>query len=100
LVHDQGLRGKAEMSKGPLFDYLGASNAIDGDPGRLNPCTAMSIPGGYGGVWWKVWMERTFNIAEIKIYFQPASKQFSIRYFKVASNGKQEIFLSPLFINV
>jgi hypothetical protein len=62
------------MSKAPFPGTLVAANAIDGDTGRYKPCTVMDVTQEYRGVWWKVWMQRTFNVAEIKIYFQPASK--------------------------
>lgn len=66
------------MSKSPWNIGLGASNAIDGDTGAKKPCTAMDVSGGYESVWWKVWLQRTFNVAELKIYFQPASKAFTL----------------------
>jgi hypothetical protein len=72
------------MSRSPLFGYLGASNAIDGDTGADKPCTAMDVSTEYGGVWWKVWLQRTSNVAEIKIYFKPASNSFITICFKGA----------------
>lgn len=73
LVRDQLLRGNATMSANP-YNNQGAYNAVDGDIGKYNACTAMNVSGGYESVWWKVWLERTFNVAELKIYFQPNSK--------------------------
>ncbi|XP_056002735.1 uncharacterized protein LOC125660827 isoform X2 [Ostrea edulis] len=82
LVDEFG--GKATMSERPFYDYV-ASNAINGDTGAQKSCAVMDVSGGYQSVWWKVWLQRNFNVAEIKIHFQPAtiywSTGFSIYVF-------------------
>lgn len=75
LVYDQNLRGTATMSAIP-YRGQGAVNAIDGDTAIHHPCTSIDVSGEYEHVWWKVWMQRTFNVAELKIYFEATSKVF------------------------
>ncbi|XP_056003724.1 uncharacterized protein LOC125660814 [Ostrea edulis] len=72
LVYDENLRGTATMSAIP-YRGQGAVNAIDGDTGIHHPCTSIDVSGEYEHVWWKVWMQRTFNVAELKIYFEATS---------------------------
>lgn len=45
-----------------------AGYAIDGN---TNTCAVGVIR---SKVWWKVWLERQFNIAYIEIYFKPEGK--------------------------
>lgn len=65
------------MSEDPVYDGLVASNAINGNTGATKPCTAMAVSVGYTSVWWKVWLQNIFNVAELKIYFQPGSMMFN-----------------------
>lgn len=75
LVYDQGLSASAAMSSYPQRAQWTASRAIDGDTNqsyKSNSC-AITEAGRYTSIWWKVWLQRRFNIAYLEIYFRADS---------------------------
>lgn len=76
LVQDQGLKAEAAMSEQPQMESWSASKAIDGNitqSYQSNSC-AITEANKYTSIWWKVWLERRFNIAYLEIYFRSDSK--------------------------
>lgn len=77
LVHDQGLRGGATMSSVPANPVWSAAKAIDGDTNQnytANSCAISDISHQNNSAWWKVWLQRLFNVAYLEIYFGSDSK--------------------------
>lgn len=74
LVHDQGLAAIADMGAGPLRSNSTAGKAIDGNTNQSYYSDSCAITNFNNSVWWKVWLQRRFNVAYIEIYFRSDSK--------------------------
>lgn len=83
LVQDQGLRGKADMGAPPQQSTWTAGKAIDGNTNQSyssNSCAITDVEKYYNtSIWWKVWLQKKFNVAYIEIYFRSDSKY--LRFF-------------------
>eukprot|EP00105_Crassostrea_gigas_P029092 XP_011450924.1 PREDICTED: multiple epidermal growth factor-like domains protein 10 isoform X2 [Crassostrea gigas] len=81
LVHDQGLYGAAAMSLNPANPAWIAGKAIDGNTNQnytSNSCAITDIPHHHTNnesVWWKVWLDRPFNVAYLEIFFESKGYQ-------------------------
>lgn len=76
VVQDQGLTAAADMEELPQTPAWSASKAIDGNINQsyLSNSCAITEANKYTSTWWKVWLQRKFNIAYIEIYFRSDSK--------------------------
>lgn len=71
LVRDQGLTSAADMLNGTRTE---ANKAIDGNT-KQNSCALTNFNTEYQiRTWWKVWLQRRFNVAYVEIYFSLKSK--------------------------
>nr|XP_034335006.1 receptor-type tyrosine-protein phosphatase T-like isoform X1 [Crassostrea gigas] len=74
LVHDQGLRGIANMGAPSQKNTWIAGKAIDGNTDQnylSDSCAITDVVGNRNtSIWWKVWLEKKFNVAYIEIYFR------------------------------
>lgn len=73
LVNDQGLTGSASMGAAPQQPTWTASKAIDGNTNQdyiSNSCALTDFDGNRNtSIWWRVWLQKRFNVAYIEIYF-------------------------------
>lgn len=73
LAHDQGLTGSAAMGAAPERPAWTADKAIDGNTNQdfiSNSCAITNFDGNRNtSIWWRVWLQRRFNVAYIEIYF-------------------------------
>lgn len=78
LVHDQSLKGTADMGAPPHQPAWTAGKAIDGNTSQdytSNSCAITDVDGNRNtSIWWKVWLQKKFNVAYIEIYFRSDSK--------------------------
>ena len=75
LAHEplQELQGDAMMSGPPQNSNWAAKKAVDGNINQSdesNSCAIMDITRNYSSVWWKVRLNRRFNIAYIEIFLR------------------------------
>eukprot|EP00105_Crassostrea_gigas_P046180 XP_019930328.1 PREDICTED: cell death abnormality protein 1 isoform X2 [Crassostrea gigas] len=74
LVSEQGLKGKAAMGADPEKPDWTAIKAIDGNPSQdyqSDSCAITNVDENRNtSIWWKVWLERQFNVAYLEIYFR------------------------------
>nr|XP_034319545.1 multiple epidermal growth factor-like domains protein 11 [Crassostrea gigas] len=74
LVFEQQLRGNAAMGADPQEPAWNASKAIDGNVSqdyRSNSCAITNVEKNRNtSIWWKVWLQRQFNVAYLEIYFR------------------------------
>lgn len=78
LVHDQELKGLAQMGADPKRPAWSAGKAVDGtinQENTSNSCAITDIDNKNTSIWWKVWLQRPFNIAYLQIYFQLDGKK-------------------------
>lgn len=91
LVHDQGLRGTADMGAAPQQPEWTAGKAIDGYTNQSylsNSCAITNFDENRNtSIWWRLWLQKKFNVAYIEIFFRSDSKfinmislKFSIFY--------------------
>lgn len=75
---EQGLKGKAAMGANPQTPDWTAIKAIDGktfQDHNLNSCAITDVEGNQNtSIWWKVWLQRQFNVAYLEIYFRSDSE--------------------------
>ena len=87
LAHDavQKLQGTASMSEPPQKPEWSAGNAVDGnnDQETHTTCAIMDYSKDYTSVWWKVRLERRFNVAYLEVYFRGSSMLFSHFFSKL-----------------
>lgn len=99
LVHDQGLIGAASMGAAPQQPAWTADKAIDGNTNQdfiSNSCAITNFDGNRNtAIWWRVWLERRFNVAYIEIYFRYDSKYMYIKIITL----KFSIFYCVSFCN-
>ena len=78
FAHDQGLRGKATMGALPQRPAWSADKAVDGNTSQYyasDSCAITDIKYNRNTKnWWKVWLQRSFNVAYLEIYFRVDSK--------------------------
>lgn len=78
LVHEEGLKGAADMGAAPQRRKWTAGNAIDGNISQnysSNSCAITNIDGNRNtSIWWRVWLQKKFNVAYIEIFFRSDSK--------------------------
>lgn len=78
LVFEQGHRGIADMGADPQNPVWNASKAIDGNVSQnylSNSCAITNTDKNSNtSIWWKVWLQKEFNVAYIEIYFRSDSK--------------------------
>lgn len=83
LVQDQGLRGSAAMGAAPQRPEWTAGKAIDGNTNQSyssNSCAITDFDRNRNtSVWWKMWLQKRFNVAYIEIYFRSESKYMYIK---------------------
>lgn len=83
LVQDQGLRGSAAMGAAPHRPEWTAGKAIDGNTDQdylSNSCAITDFDRNRNtSVWWKMWLQKRFNVAYIEIYFRFESKYMYIK---------------------
>lgn len=100
LVHDQGLTGAAFMGAAPLQPNWTAGKAIDGNTNQnylSNSCAITDLNGNRNtSIWWKVWLQKKFNVAYIQIYFRSDSKFTCIKIISI----KFIIFYCVSFCNI
>lgn len=83
LVHQQGLHGTATMGTRLPSSERSASSSVDGSTDQ-NSCATTELE---TSVWWKVWLEKPFNIAYLEIYFKSSSK------YKIEINKQSYIYI-------
>lgn len=92
LVQDQGFRGKADMGAPPHQPAWTADKAIDGNTNQnysSNSCAITDVEKYHNtSIWWKVWLQKKFNVAYIEIYFRSDSKYLRVflKAFKLEIN--------------
>ena len=78
VAHDQGLTCKATMGANPQKPAWSAEKAVDGNTSQdysSNSCAVTDVDTNRNRtIWWKVWLERPFNVAYLDIYFRSDSK--------------------------
>lgn len=78
LVYEQGFRGKAAMGANPQKPAWTANKAIDGDASQSylsDTCAITNVDENQNtSIWWKVWLQQHFNVANLEIYFRSDSK--------------------------
>lgn len=83
LVNDQGLRGTAAMGAAPQKPAWTAGKAIDGNTNQnyhSDSCAITNVDGNRNtSIWWKMWLQRKFNVAYIEIYFRSDSNYMYIK---------------------
>lgn len=83
LVHDQRLTAAADMGATPILRVWTAGKAIDGNTNQnysSNSCAITDFDGNRNtSIWWKMWLQRKFNVAYIEIYFRSDSKYMYIK---------------------
>lgn len=66
------------MSANPQEPAWTAIKAIDGNPSQdyqSNSCAITNVEGNRNtSIWWKVWLQKPFNVAYLEIYFRSDSK--------------------------
>ena len=86
LVHDQGLVANADMGAQPQNHAWSANKAIDGNTNQSylsNSCAITDWGGNRNtSIWWKIWLERPFNIGYLEIYFRADSTFFLLLFQK------------------
>lgn len=82
LVHDQQLVGIADMGAPAQKNTWTAGKAIDGNTNQdylSDSCAITNVDGNRNtSIWWKVWLQKEFNVAYIEIYFRSDSKYLTI----------------------
>nr|XP_022304830.1 receptor-type tyrosine-protein phosphatase alpha-like isoform X2 [Crassostrea virginica] len=68
----QKLQGTANMSQPSQKPAWSAGNAVDGntDQELLTTCAVMDYSKTYSSVWWKVRLQKRFNVAYVVVYFR------------------------------
>lgn len=78
LVHDQGLTGSASMGAAPQRPEWSAGKAIDGNTIQSylsNSCAITNFDENRNtSIWWRLWLQKQFNVAYIEIFFRSDSK--------------------------
>ena len=74
LVYEQELSGTASMWPRPISQGSTAHKAIDGDTTETEGSNSCAITISSNLVWWKVWLEKQFNVAYLEIHFKSNSK--------------------------
>ena len=78
VIHDENLSGNATMGANPQRLDWSANRAVDGNINQdytSGSCAITNIDVNRNtSIWWKVWLERPFNIAYLEIYFEKNSK--------------------------
>lgn len=78
LVFEHGFRGKAAMSANPQNPAWTAIKAIDGSVSQdynSNSCAITDVEGNRNtSIWWKMWLQQSFNVAYLEIYFRSDSE--------------------------
>ena len=75
LVQDQELRGQASMGADPLKSEWSANKSIDGCTNQSYLSNCCSITNwNTRTIWWKVWLQRPFNVAYLELYFRADSR--------------------------
>ena len=78
VAHEQGLTCKATMGANPQYRTWSADKAVDGNTSQnyaSNSCAITDVDKDRERtIWWKVWLQRPFNIAYLEIYFRSDSK--------------------------
>ena len=67
------------MSEPPQKPEWSAQKAVDGntDQETLTTCAIMDYLKAYKSVWWKVRLQRRFNVAYLEVYFRGSSMFYS-----------------------
>nr|XP_022308369.1 uncharacterized protein LOC111114368 [Crassostrea virginica] len=85
LAHDtsQGLQGTANMSEPPQNSEWSAQKVVDGntDQETLTTCAIMDYSKAYKSVWWKVRLEKRFNVAYLEVYFRGSTSTRASGYY-------------------
>lgn len=77
VVLDKRLVGKTNMGAAPKTPEWSAAKAVDGNTDQnytSNSCALTNYYNRNTSIWWKVWLQRQFNIAYLEIYFRSDSK--------------------------
>lgn len=78
LVFEQGLRGNAAMGAPPQVKAWYANKSIDGNVSqdhKSDSCAITDVEGNRNtSIWWKVWLQKQFNVAYLEIYFRSDSE--------------------------
>lgn len=83
------------MGSYPQIPVWSADKAIDGDTNQTyesNSC-AITEAGRNTSIWWKLWLQRRFNIAYLEIYFRADSNFIFFLFRKTVT-----ISMYPLYI--
>ncbi|XP_062587034.1 protein draper-like [Saccostrea cucullata] len=74
LAHTPGkhLQGNASWNVIAHQDDWEADKAVDGNTNQTYQptCAIAQYANGYKSVWWKVWLQRIFNVAYLELYFR------------------------------
>ncbi|XP_052694629.1 laminin subunit beta-1-like [Crassostrea angulata] len=93
LVFEQGLKGNAAMGADPDRLAWYANKAIDGNPSqdyKSNSCAITDVEGNRNtSIWWKVWLQKQFNVAYLEIYFR-SDKYARSAGFSVYTYARQD----------
>ena len=78
LVNPQHYNRWVDMGANPQQSNWGAINVVDGNTNQnygTNSCAITNVDVNRNtSIWWKVWLQRPFNIAYLEIYFRSDSK--------------------------
>nr|XP_022306518.1 multiple epidermal growth factor-like domains protein 10 isoform X2 [Crassostrea virginica] len=78
-----GLQGTANMSEPPQKPEWSAQKVVDGntDQETLTTCAIMDYSKAYKSVWWKVRLEKRFNVAYLEVYFRGSTSTRASGYY-------------------
>lgn len=96
LVFEQQLRGNAAMGADPQEPAWNASKAIDGNVSqdyKSNSCAITNVEKNRNtSIWWKVWLQRQFNVAYLEIYFRSDS-EFTMNILILSGTPHKQIHI-------
>lgn len=84
------------MGADPEQSAWNANKAIDGNPSQnylSNSCAITNVKENRNtSIWWKVWLERQFNVAYLQIYFRSDSEFTKNNLIVVTPHKQIQIF--------
>lgn len=87
------------MGAAPRLPTWTAGKAIDGNTNQSYLSNSCAITDVYGNrntsIWWRVWLQKKFNVAYIEIYFRSDSKYMCIKIISI----KVSIVYCVIFCN-
>ncbi|XP_061170435.1 uncharacterized protein LOC133179758 [Saccostrea echinata] len=97
LAHtpDQTLQGNASWNVAPHDSSWTADKAVDGNTKQdhLPTCAIADYNRNYKSVWWKVWLNRKFNIAYLEIYLRSGTTSRATGFY--IYTYEDELYVPP-----